>query len=172
MSADTNVRYLPTAAAQKMAELQQRLETATEAAKVNAEAIDNQRRHIHELERQIALLSEHSTIVKVIRENATDLLTGALEAIDYIRVRVKAKRYVCSVLGHRAASPSYCHEQKPRLQVMEEVWSLRDAIGDLECMPARDQATLLVAYAFGERVIVTKCGECNERNSDCRCGDD
>ena len=167
MSAE--IRYLPAVAAVRVAELEQKLERAEFAAKTNAETICEQRKHIRELERKLALVTENSNAVDVIKENATDLLTAALVAANDIRVTARAKRYICAVLGHKAVSPMHCHERKPRLQVMEETWSLRDVLCDYDAMPAREQAALLIGFAFGERAISIRCTECEELNSECIC---
>jgi hypothetical protein len=169
MSSLDNVRYLPTTAAQRIAELDQKLELATFAEKRNAETIATQQKHIHELERKLALVSENSTVAAVIRENAIDLLTAAIQAADDIRIPVRVKVYRCAVLGHKAVSPTYCHEQKPKAVMVDEQWSLRDIFCDYDAMAARDQAALLISYAFGERALVIRCEECGERNSECVC---
>lgn len=164
-----NVRYLPAAAATRVAEIQQKLERAEFQAKVNAETVNEQRKHIRALEEKVAFLSENSNVAAVIKENAVDLLTAALQSADDIRIPVKAKRYRCEVLGHIAASPTYCHERKPHLVTIEEKWSLRDLLCDFDVMPAREQASMLIEYAFGDRVLNIRCGECGEKNSECSC---
>jgi hypothetical protein len=170
MSAEpTNVRYLPTTAALRIAELDQELERVRIQAGVNAETIAKQQKYIHELERKLALVSENSNVAAVIRENAIDLLTAAILAADDIRIPVRVRVYRCAVLGHKAVSPTYCHEQKPKAVMVDERWSLRDIFCDYDAMPARDQASLLVSYAFGKRALVIRCEECGERNSECVC---
>jgi hypothetical protein len=169
MSADSNLRYLPTAAAQKVAELERRLEMAQLAAKINAETIRVQQATIADQKDRIDFLSENSNVAAVIKENAVDLLTAALQSADDIRIPVKAKRYRCEVLGHLAASPTFCHERKPHLVTVEEQWSLRDVLCDFDAMPAREQASMLIEYAFGETVLNVRCPECGERNSECVC---
>jgi hypothetical protein len=169
MSTLDNVRYLPSTAAQRIAELEQRLELATFAEKRNAETIASQQKYIHELERKLALVSENSNVAAVIRENAIDLLTAAIQAADDIRIPVRVKVYRCAVLGHKAQSPTYCHEQKPKAVMVDERWSLRDIFCDYDAMPAREQASLLIAFAFGEKPLVIRCEECGERNGECVC---
>jgi hypothetical protein len=176
MSSLDNVRYLPTTAAQRIAELDQKLELATFAAETNARTVASQMLKMREYEAKIkeqadkiAFLSENSNVAAVIRENATDLLTAAIQAADDIRIPVSVKVYRCAVLGHKAHSPAYCHEQKPKLVMVDEEWSLRDIFGDFDAMPAREQAALLISFAFGERPLVVRCEECGERNAECVC---
>jgi hypothetical protein len=176
MSSLDNVRYLPTTAAQRIAELEQRLELATFAAETNARTVASQMLKMREYEAKIkeqadkiAFLSENSNVAAVIRENAIDLLTAAILAADDIRIPVRVKVYRCAVLGHKAHSPAYCHEQKPHLVTVDTRWSLRDVFCDYDAMPAREQAAILIGYAFGERALVIRCEDCGERNSECVC---
>lgn len=168
MSAIDNVRFLPAAAALKMAELQQKLELATFAATKNAETCARQMLELRKLEDENRLLKENG-YAAVIAEHATDFLAALFEASHDVLVPVEVTLYRCDLCGTASRySGGMCHERKRHPFKSKERIPFAELVGDLDLMPAREQAELLLRYAFGE-AKVTKCDECQERTSECVC---
>lgn len=171
-----NVRYLPSAAARVIAELEQRLEAAEFAAKKNAETVAGQALHIRAMEGQVellrrdnALLAENSSIARIIRENAADFLTALFESADDVLVPVKETLMRCPACGtlvHYAARCVKCERDRVPVDVTDKT-PLSRVLADFNTLTPRQLAELLIGYAMGETRIEIRCGECGERNSEC-----
>lgn len=168
MSAIDNVRFLPLAGMNRIKELELKLELATKAATINAETICKQRLELRTLEEENRLLKENGHAA-LLFEHATDYLTALFEASHNVLIPVEVTLYRCDLCGTASRySGGMCHERKRHPFKSKERIPFAELVGDLDLMPAREQAELLLRYAFGE-AKVTKCDECQERTSECVC---